>query len=269
MKKILTIIAALVFTIQILVNISDIFTTPPARAIDISTIPPEERPDEGTFYEGTFYIPVDIGSTVFHIVCLTAGLCLSIAVLLPDKKPKSASLDISKQTKNLAITALVCFSLNLLFHLYYLFTELWSYISLIIQSAGEISEDYSFTDFLKNWVGNTFTDTSIPIAGLCLTVAVLSPYKETKVAAADLGQQAQNIKGMKIKLAIIALVFCSISIVYHSYIYKFWALEGDFYSIAFMLPKIALLCLSIAVLLPYKKTAETSSANTAARQLKN
>ena len=269
MKTTLTIIAALVFTIQILVNISDIFTTPPAGAIDISTIPPEERPDEGTFY-----IPIDIGLTVFYIVFLAAGLCLSIAVLLPDKKPKSASLNISEQTQNitaleekLAIIALVGFSLNLLFHLYYLFTELWSYISLIIH--GEISEDYSFTDFLKNWVGNTFTNTSIPIAGLCLTVAVLSPYKETKVAAADLGQQAQNIKGMKIKLAIIALVFCSISIVYHSYIYKFWALEGDFYSIAFMLPKIALLCLSIAVLLPYKKTAETSSANTAARRVKN
>jgi hypothetical protein len=264
MRKTLTIIAALVFTIQILVSISDIFTTPPAGAIDISTIPPEEKPDEGTFY-----IPIDIEFTVFYIVFLAAGLCLSIAVLLPDKKPKSASLDISKQTKNLAITALVCFSLYLLFSLYYPFYDIWSYLTLIIQSSGEISEDYSFTDFLKNWVGNTFIDTSIPIAGLCLTVAVLSPYKETKVAAADLGQQAQNIKGMKIKLAIIALVFCSIYIVYHSYIYKFWALEGDFYSIAFMLPKIALLCLSIAVLLPYKKTAETSSANTAARRVKN
>lgn len=261
MKKILTIIAALVFTIQILVNISDIFTTPPAGAIDISTIPPEERPDEGTFY-----IPIDIGSTVFHIVCLTAGLCLSIAVLLPHKKPKSASLDISKQTKNLAITALVCFSLNLLFHLYYLFTELWSYISLIIQSAGEISEDYSFTDFLKNWVGNTFTDTSIPIAGLCLTVAVLSPYKETKGAAADLRQQAQNIKGMKIKLAIIALVFSGIGIVRFSYFeivhFSYGSLlellDGMLHTIPWMLPSIAVLCLSIAVLLPYKELRSTS-----------
>ena len=97
MKTTLTIIAALVFTIQILVNISDIFTTPPAGAIDISTIPPEERPDEGTFY-----IPIDIGLKVFYIVFLAAGLCLSIAVLLPDKKPKSASLDISEQSQNIS-----------------------------------------------------------------------------------------------------------------------------------------------------------------------
>ena len=171
MRTTLTIIAAFVFGIQALMSIIDIFTIPTAGEI----------PTAGNV--------IDIEFTVFYIVFLAAGLCLSIAVLLPDKKPKSASLDISKQTKNLAITALVCFSLNLLFSLYYPFTEIWSYISLLIQSAGEISEDYSFTDFLKNWVGNTFTDASIPIAGLCLTVAVLSPYKETKVAAADLGQQ--------------------------------------------------------------------------------
>ena len=97
MKTTLTIIAALVFTIQILVNISDIFTTPPAGAIDISTIPPEERPDEGTFY-----IPIDIEFTVLSIVFFAGGLCLSIAVLLPDKKPKSASLDISEQAQNIS-----------------------------------------------------------------------------------------------------------------------------------------------------------------------
>ena len=74
---------------------------------------------------------------------------------------------------------------------------------------------------------------------------------------------------MKIKLAIIALVFCGISIVYFSYVFLLELLEGNLHLIAFMLPKIAVLCLSIAVLLPYKKTAETSSANTAARQLKN
>ena len=81
---------------------------------------------------------------------------------------------------------------------------------------------------------------------------------------------------MKIKLAIIALVFCGISIVYDSYSLSSIILlvlhEEDsgaillLAPIAFMLPKIAVLCLSIAVLLPYKKTAETSSANTAARR---
>ena len=84
---------------------------------------------------------------------------------------------------------------------------------------------------------------------------------------------------MKIKLAIIALVFCGISIVYDSYSLSSKILlvlhEEDsgaillLAPIAFMLPKIAVLCLSIAVLLPYKKTAETSSANTAARRVKN
>jgi len=88
---------------------------------------------------------------------------------------------------------------------------------------------------------------------------------------------------MKIKLAIIALVFCCISIVYdtYSFISKIILLVDSFTKIAdavhvmllvpiaFMLPKIAVLCLSIAVLLPYKKTAETSSANTAARRVKN
>ena len=88
---------------------------------------------------------------------------------------------------------------------------------------------------------------------------------------------------MKIKLAIIALVFCCISIVYdtHSFISKIILLVDSFTKIAdavhvmllrpiaFMLPKIAVLSLSIAVLLPYKKTAETSSANTAARRVKN
>ena len=240
MRTTLTIIAAFVFGIQALMSIIDIFTIPTAGEI----------PTAGNV--------IDIESTVFYIVFLAAGLCLSIAVLLPDKKPKSASLDISKQTKNLAITALVCFSLSCLCFFIVYYETLFS------------SFKYgAFTDGLKFCVGYTFTIFGDSIAGLCLTVAVLSPYKETKVAAADLGQQAQNIKGMKIKLAIIALVFCSIYIVYHSYIYKFWALEGDFYSIAFMLPKIALLCLSIAVLLPYKKTAETSSANTAARRVKN
>ena len=71
---------------------------------------------------------------------------------------------------------------------------------------------------------------------------------------------------MKIKLAIIALVFCGISIVYDSYSLSSMILlvlhEEDagaillLAPIAFMLPKIAVLCLSIAVLLPYKKTAD-------------
>jgi hypothetical protein len=266
MRTTLTIIAALVFTIQILVNISDIFTTPPAGAIDISTIPPEERPDEGTFY-----IPIDIGSTVFHIVFFTAGLCLSIAVLLPHKKPKSASLDISEQAQNitaleekLAIIALVGFSLNLLYILYYEYFHLFKPLGADIYDVF-IKYD-AFTDSLKFWVEYTFTTISIPIAGLCLSVAVLSPYKETKGAAADLRQQAQNIKGMKIKLAIIALVFSGIGIVRFSYFeivhFSYGSLlellDGMLHTIPWMLPSIAVLCLSIAVLLPYKELRSTS-----------
>ena len=294
MRKILTIIAALVFTIQILDNISDIFTTPPAGAIDISTIPPEERPDEGTFYyitvpfgqelkfhepeerpdEGTFYIPIDIGLTVIYILFLAAGLCLSIAVLLPDKKPKSASLNISEQTQNitaleekLAIIALVGYILSCLCFFIVYYENLFN------------SFKYgAFTDALKFCVGYTFTFIGDSIAGLCLSVAVLSPYNDTKVATADLRQQAQNIKGMKIKLAIIALVFSGISVVRLFYDFEivdfFYGSLFEFYfdmlhSIPSVLPRIAVLCLSIAVLLPYKKAAETSSANTEPRQLKN
>ena len=157
MKTTLTIIAALVFTIQILVNISDIFTTPPAGAIDIFTIPPEERPDEGTFY-----IPIDIEFTVLSIVFFAGGLCLSIAVLLPDKKPKSASLDISEQAQNitaleekLAIIALVGFSLNLLYILYYEYFHLFKPLGADIYDVF-IKYD-AFTDSLKFWVEYTFT----------------------------------------------------------------------------------------------------------------
>jgi hypothetical protein len=282
MRTTLTIIAALVFTIQILVNISDIFTTPPAGAIDISTIPPEERPDEGTFYyitvpfgqelkfhepeerpgEGTFYIPIDIGLTVFYIVFLAAGLCLSIAVLLPDKKPKSASLNISEQTQNitaleekLAIIALVGFSLSCLCF----FILDYAYLFNSFKYG-------AFTDGLKFCVRYTFTIIGDSIAGLCLSVAVLSPYKDTKVATADLRQQAQNIKGMKIKLAIIALVFSGIGIVRFSYFeivhFSYGSLlellDGMLHTIPWMLPSIAVLCLSIAVLLPYKELRSTS-----------
>ena len=115
-----------------------------------------------------------------------------------------------------------------------------------------------------NFVGNALI-MSIPIAGMSLSLAVLLPYKDTKIATADLRQQAHNIKDMKIKLAIIALFFCGISIVYHS-CRNFYL---DLYSIAYMLPEIALLCLSIAMLFPYKKTAEISSSNTPPRLLKN
>ena len=259
MRTTLTIIAALVFTIQILVNISDIFTTPPAGAIDISTIPPEERPDEGTFY-----IPIDIGLTVFYIVFLAAGLCLSIAVLLPDKKPKSASLNISEQTQNitaleekLAIIALVGFSLSCLcfFIVYY-------------ETLFNSFKYGAFTDGLKFCVGYTFTIIGDSIAGLCLSVAVLSPYKDTKVATADLRQQAQNIKGMKIKLAIIALVFSGISFIVPLFsdfeiVNFFYGSLFEFYfhmlhSIPSVLPMISVLCLSIAVLLPYKELRSTS-----------
>ncbi len=170
MRKTLTIIAALVFTIQILVSISDIFTTPPAGAIDISTIPPEERPDEGTFY-----IPIDIEFTVLSIVFFAGGLCLSIAVLLPDKKPKSASLDISEQSQNitalkkkLAIIATIGFGLDLLF----------IRIIPILQSFPLVRENlWAYTSTM-----------SIPVAGLCLSIAVLLSYKEPKAVPAEMSQ---------------------------------------------------------------------------------
>ena len=180
MRKTLTIIAALVFTIQILVNISDIFTTPPAGAIDISTIPPEERPDEGTFY-----IPIDIGSTVFHIVFFTAGLCLSIAVLLPDKKPKSASLDISEQSQNitalkkkLAIIATIGFGLDLLFN---------RIIPILQDFFMSWNVRYWALLFRDNLWAYTF-NMSIPVAGLCLSIAVLLSYKEPKAVPAEMSQ---------------------------------------------------------------------------------
>ena len=178
MKTTLTIIAALVFTIQILVNISDIFTTPPAGAIDISTIPPEERPDEGTFY-----IPIDIEFTVLSIVFFAGGLCLSIAVLLPDKKPKSASLDISEQSQNitalkkkLAIIATIGFGLDLLFNR----------IIPILQSFPLMISQFIFTVRENLWVYTSIM--SIPVAGLCLSIAVLLSYKEPKAVPAEMSQ---------------------------------------------------------------------------------
>ena len=178
MRKTLTIIAALVFTIQILVNISDIFTTPPAGAIDISTIPPEERPDEGTFY-----IPIDIEFTVLSIVFFAGGLCLSIAVLLPDKKPKSASLDISEQSQNitalkkkLAIIATIGFGLDLLFNR----------IIPILQSFPLMISQFIFTVRENLWVYTSIM--SIPVAGLCLSIAVLLSYKEPKAVPAEMSQ---------------------------------------------------------------------------------
>ena len=178
MKTTLTIIAALVFTIQILVNISDIFTTPPAGAIDISTIPPEERPDEGTFY-----IPIDIEFTVLSIVFFAGGLCLSIAVLLPDKKPKSASLDISEQSQNitalkkkLAIIATIGFGLDLLFNR----------IIPILQSFPLMISQFIFTVRENLWVYTSIM--SIPVAGLCLSIAVLLSYKEPRAVPAEMSQ---------------------------------------------------------------------------------
>ena len=181
MRKTLTIIAALVFTIQILVNISDIFTTPPAGAIDISTIPPEERPDEGTFY-----IPIDIEFTVLSIVFFAGGLCLSIAVLLPDKKPKSASLDISEQSQNitalkkkLAIIATIGFGLDLLFNrIIPILIPILSFPLMISQFIFTVRENL--------WVYTSIM--SIPVAGLCLSIAVLLSYKEPKAVPGEMSQ---------------------------------------------------------------------------------
>ena len=182
MKTTLTIIAALVFTIQILVNISDIFTTPPAGAIDISTIPPEERPDEGTFY-----IPIDIEFTVLSIVFFAGGLCLSIAVLLPDKKPKSPSLDISEQSQNitalknkLAIIATIGFGLDLLFN------RIIPILIPILQSFPLMISQFIFTVRENLWVNTSIM--SIPVAGLCLSIAVLLSYKEPKAVPAEMSQ---------------------------------------------------------------------------------
>ena len=178
MRKILTIIAALVFTIQILDNISDIFTTPPAGAIDISTIPPEERPDEGTFY-----ITIDIEFTVLSIVFFAGGLCLSIAVLLPDKKPKSASLDISEQSQNitalkkkLAIIATIGFGLDLRFNR----------IIPILQSFPLMNSQFILIVRENLWAYTSIM--SIPVAGLCLSIAVLLSYKEPKAVPAEMSQ---------------------------------------------------------------------------------
>ena len=181
MKTTLTIIAALVFTIQILVNISDIFTTPPAGAIDISTIPPEERPDEGTFY-----IPIDIEFTVLSTVFFAGGLCLSIAVLLPDKKPKSASLYISEQSQNitalkkkLAIIATIGFGLDLLFNrIIPILIPILSFPLMISQFIFTVRENL--------WVYTSIM--SIPVAGLCLSIAVLLSYKEPKAVPAEMSQ---------------------------------------------------------------------------------
>ena len=71
MRTTLTIIAAFVFGIQALMSIIDIFTIPTAGNI--------------------FLYVIDIEFTVFHIVFFTAGLCLSIAVLLPYKKAAETS----------------------------------------------------------------------------------------------------------------------------------------------------------------------------------
>ena len=181
MRKILAIISAIIFTIQILYTISDIFTTPHAGAIDITTIPLEER----SSVEGTFYVPIDIGLTVFHIVFFTAGLCLSIAVLLPDKKPKSASLDISEQSQNitalkkkLAIIATIGFGLDLLFN---------RIIPILQDFFMSWNVRYWALLFRDNLWAYTF-NMSIPVAGLCLSIAVLLSYKEPKAVPAEMSQ---------------------------------------------------------------------------------
>jgi len=158
MKKTLTIIAVVAFAIQVLRNI--------VAAVFYVIIP-------------TTRDVIYIDSLVFESFYYAAGLCLSIAVLLPDKKPQLASTDISQLAQNitamkkrLAIIASAGCGLSLLKHLFfYLFSYGGSFYSVVMH------------------FGSFFTLEMIaPIAGLCLSVAVISPYKEPKVAIADLRQ---------------------------------------------------------------------------------
>ena len=248
MKKTLTIIAAFVFGIQALMSIIDIFTIPTAGEI----------PTAGNIV----LLPIDIEFTVLSIVFFAAGLCLSIAVLLPDKKPKSASLNISEQTqnitalkKNLVIIATIGFGLDLLFN--NIIPYLQDYFMLNVR--------YWALLFRDNLWGYTFM--SIPVAGLCLSIAVLLPYKEPKAAPAEMSQQSLTITAMKNKLAIIAVACFGFFILYD--LYHLFKTLPDFYHENYlfsgtlnyllgMLGTVAGLCLSIAVLLPYKELRSTS-----------
>ena len=153
MKKTLTIIAVVAFAIQVLMNI--------ISAVYYVIIP-------------TTRDVIYIDSLVFEYFYNAAGLCLSIAVLLPDKKPQLASTDISQLAQNitamkkrLAIIASAGCGLSLLHHLFFYG---WSFHSVVM----------NFGSFTLQMI--------TPIAGLCLSVAVISPYKEPKVAIADLRQ---------------------------------------------------------------------------------
>ena len=153
MKKTLTIIAVVAFAIQVLRNI--------VAAVFYVIIP-------------TTRDVIYIDSLVFESFYNAAGLCLSIAVFLPDKKPQLASTDISQLAQNitamkkrLAIIASAGCGLSLLHHLFFYG---WSFHSVVM----------NFGSFTLQMI--------TPIAGLCLSVAVISPYKEPKVAIADLRQ---------------------------------------------------------------------------------
>ena len=161
MKKTLTIIAVVAFAIQVLMNI--------IAAVFYVIIP-------------TTRDVIYIDSLVFESFYYAAGLCLSIAVFLPDKKPQLASTDISQLAQNitamkkrLAIIASAGCGLSLLHHLF--FYE-WSFHSVVMNS---------FHSVVMNF-GSFTLQMITPIAGLCLSVAVISPYKEPKVAIADLRQ---------------------------------------------------------------------------------
>ncbi len=153
MKKTLTIIAVVAFAILVLRNI--------IAAVYYVIIP-------------TTRDVMNIDYLVFESFYYAAGLCLSIAVLLPDKKPQLASTDISQLAQNitamkkrLAIIASAGCGLSLLHHLFFYG---WSFHSVVM----------NFGSFTLQMI--------TPIAGLCLSVAVISPYKEPKVAIADLRQ---------------------------------------------------------------------------------
>ena len=157
MKKTLTIIAVVAFAIQVLMNI--------IAAVYYVIIP-------------TTRDVMNIDYLVFESFYYAAGLCLSIAVFLPDKKPQLASTDISQLAQNitamkkrLAIIASAGCGLSLLYHLLlHLFFYGGSFHSVVM----------NFGSFTLQMI--------TPIAGLCLSVAVISPYKEPKVAIADLRQ---------------------------------------------------------------------------------
>ena len=153
MKKTLTIIAVVAFAILVLMTI--------IAAVFYVIIP-------------TTRDVIYIDSLVFESFYYAAGLCLSIAVFLPDKKPQLASTDISQLAQNitamkkrLAIIASAGCGLSLLHHLFFYG---WSFHSVVM----------NFGSFTLQMI--------TPIAGLCLSVAVISPYKEPKVAIADLRQ---------------------------------------------------------------------------------